>query len=103
MYSVQQQLQQRINAALNVVLHGSLTFTDPHIQAQLDVVPITETVQQTTENAERELPENLRALMGAVPSTNPSFGDYQFNGALPMAKHFKVAPWYFGDGTQLPS
>lgn len=41
--------------------------------------------------------------MKVVPCADARFGDYQFNGALPMAKHFKDAPWTFGDGSSLPS
>src|SRR5215216_7992973 len=60
MQTIQQQLQEKINAAL--AAQGlDLSATSP------DVLQV-------------------------VPCANPQFGDYQFNGALPLAKALKTNP-----------
>ncbi|HVF10150.1 MAG TPA: arginine--tRNA ligase, partial [Abditibacteriaceae bacterium] len=62
MQTVQQQLQSRIDAALQIVLRDADTSSV------------------------------ARDALQVVPCANPQFGDYQFNGALPLAKLLKTNP-----------
>lgn len=62
MQTVQQELQQQIDTVLRGVL------------AAADISAVS--------------PDTLRV----VPTANPQFGDYQFNGALPLAKVLKTNP-----------
>ena len=51
--------------------------------------------QQLQARIDAALPENAEvapAALRVVPATNPQFGDYQFNGALPLAKAQKTNP-----------
>jgi len=61
MQTVQQQLQEKVNTALQSVLAGASS------EVAADVLQV-------------------------VPCANPQFGDYQFNGALPLAKAQRTNP-----------
>lgn len=60
MQTIQQQLQVKVNAALQSTLEGVSVVTSDVLQV--------------------------------VPCANPQFGDYQFNGALPLAKTLRTNP-----------
>ena len=62
MQTIQQQLQSRVDAALHTVL------------------------------SEAEGWHAARETLFVVPCANPQFGDYQFNGALPLAKSTRTNP-----------